>query len=92
LAKSFFQYNYTGLNSFKFKPAKNISKFANLFVERAFWSDTYSNILHFYKKNILNIKELSSLIHFPHPKFNKNSRIKRQAYKTIPAPDILPEE
>ncbi len=92
LAKSFFQYNYTGLNGFKFKPATDIVNFSNLFVERAFWSNHYSNIIHFHKKNILNIKELSSLIHFPHPKFNKNSRIKRQAYKTIPAPDTLPAE
>jgi DNA helicase HerA-like ATPase len=41
---------------------------------------------------ILNIKELSSIIHFPNSKFNKNTRIKWQNYKIVPAPDNIPHE
>ncbi|MEI8253688.1 MAG: hypothetical protein WCG25_08345 [bacterium] len=44
------------------------------------------------KKMILNIKELSSILHFPHSRFNLNPRISRQKYRVIPAPDNLPLE
>ena len=94
LAKSFFQYNYSGLNGFKFKHAKNISAFAEIFMQRLFVSEgsTREYIANFNKHQILNIKELSSLIHFPHPKFNKNSRIRWQNFKLVAAPSDLPDE
>ncbi len=94
LAKSFFQYTYIGLNWFKFKSAKNINKFTKLFVKRSFCSENsiFRKVLNFGKKQILNIKELSSIIHFPHPKFNKNPRFAFQNYKIVAAPDNLPDD
>jgi len=44
------------------------------------------------KKMILSIKELSSIIHIPNAKFNRNPRISRQKYKIVPAPDNMPSE
>jgi len=41
---------------------------------------------------IVSIKELSSIIHIPNAKFNRNPRISRQRYKIVPAPDNLPDE
>jgi len=41
---------------------------------------------------ILGIKELSSILHIPNAKFNRNPRISRQKYKIIPAPDNLPND
>ena len=41
---------------------------------------------------IIGIKELSSIIHIPNAKFNRNPRISRQKYKIIPAPDNIPTE
>jgi hypothetical protein len=38
------------------------------------------------------MKELSSILHFPNSKFNRNPRISRQKYKIVPAPDNLPDE
>ena len=94
LSKSFFQYTYTGLNGFKFTYTKNIRKFAKMFTQRLF--DTplslWKRILSFKKIQILNIKELSSILHFPHPKFNKNPRFSFQNYKIVAAPDNLPNE
>ncbi len=94
LAKSFFQYTYSGLNGFKFKHDKNIATFAEHFTQRLFMSEwsTWQQIKTMEKRQILNIKELSSLIHFPHPKFNKNSRIRWQNFKLVAAPFDLPEE
>jgi hypothetical protein len=48
--------------------ANEIVPFAKAFVERIFYTeDTFINkIFHKAKNNVLNIKELSSLIHFPH--------------------------
>lgn len=40
----------------------------------------------------MNIKEITSLYHFPHSKFNKSPRIKWQMYKVVAAPDDLPTE
>lgn len=48
--------------------------------------------MHYKDKMIFNIKELSSIIHFPTFKFNKNPRIARQKYKIVPAPDNMPTE
>lgn len=94
LAKSFFQYTYTGLNGFKFKASKHPMKFARVFVQKLFFSDHHflRRLFSLNKHMILNIKELSSILHFPHPKFNKNPRIKWQDYKVVPAPDNLPKE
>lgn len=47
---------------------------------------------NYKKETILNIKELSSLVHFPHAKFNRNPRIIWQKYKVVAAPDNLPDE
>lgn len=41
---------------------------------------------------IVSIKELSSILHIPNAKFNRNPRISRQKYKIIPAPDNIPTE
>lgn len=41
---------------------------------------------------ILSIKELSSIIHIPNAKFNRNPRISWQKYKIIPVPDNIPTE
>jgi hypothetical protein len=74
--------------------AQDINLFARVFVERNFYTQaTFLNkILHPAKNNVLNIKELSSLIHFPHGRFNQNPRIAWQKFKIVPAPDDLPNE
>jgi len=96
LARSFNQYNYPGLNSLKFEqvPVGRIKQFAQEFVDRLFFTNTstWHAIRHYNDKMILNIKELSSIIHFPTFKFNKNPRIARQKYKIVPAPDNMPDE
>lgn len=94
LARWFSQYSYIGLNAFKFKKSKNIQEFAKEFINRLFWSNngTLANLYKWNKKIILNIKELSSIIHIPNAKFNRNPRISRQKYKIIPAPDNIPTE
>lgn len=94
LAKSFFQYTYTGLNGFKFKHTKDIVSFAKHFTQRLFDNeDSLRNkLLSFGKYQILNIKELSSILHLPHPKFNKNPRFSFQNYKIVAAPENLPDK
>ena len=94
LARSFSQYSYIGLNTFKFKKAKHIQQFAKEFISRVFWTDNglWSNLKNWKKQTILNIKELSSIIHIPNAKFNRNPRIQWQRFKIIPAPDNLPTE
>jgi len=94
LARSFSQYNYIGLNAFKFKKAKDIQQFAKDFINRIFYNDygRISNIFKRNKKMILGIKELSSIIHIPNAKFNRNPRISRQKYKIVPAPENMPTE
>ena len=87
------QYNYLWLNALKFVKTKQIVPFAMAFVERVFYTeDTFINkIIHPAKNNVLNIKELSSLIHFPHGRFNQNPRLAWQKYKIVAAPDDLPD-
>ena len=94
ISRLFNQYNYIGLNTIKFHKAKDLRKFAKHFVLRLFYSDnTLMNDLKNFKKiTILNIKELSSIIHFPHGRFNQNPRIAWQKFKIVPAPDNLPSE
>jgi hypothetical protein len=80
----------------KFEKVKNedLDLFARNFVERIFYTQKVfiNKILHPAKNNVLNIKELSSLIHFPHGRFNQNPRIARQKYKIVAAPDDLPSD
>ncbi|MFA5747580.1 MAG: type IV secretion system DNA-binding domain-containing protein [Candidatus Absconditabacterales bacterium] len=94
LSRAFNEYNYVGLNSFKFKKTNDIKSFAKEFIARLFRSDNgrFKNIFDIGKITILNIKELSSIIHFPHSKFNKNPRIQWQRFKIVPAPDNLPQD
>lgn len=94
LARGFSQYSYIGLNAFKFKKSKKIQAFAKEFINRIFYSDNgkLANIQKWGKKTVLSIKELSSIIHIPNAKFNRNPRISRQKYKIIPAPDDIPTE
>lgn len=94
LTRSLYQYNYIGLNSFSFKKAQNISQFAKTFVLRSFYSqmNRYNTLIHHADHQILNIKELSSLVHFPNSKFNRNPRLRWQNFKIVPAPDNIPTE
>jgi hypothetical protein len=84
------------LNTLKFLKIKNedLDLFARNFVERIFYSQKsfINKILYPAKNNVLNIKELSSLIHFPHGRFNQNPRIAWQKFKIVPAPDDIPSE
>ena len=88
------QYNYLWLNTLKFEKVKDkdLDLFARNFVGRVFFTQKsfINKIIHKAKNNILNIKELSSLIHFPHGRFNQNPRLAWQKYKIIAAPDDLP--
>lgn len=94
VSRLFNQYNYIGLNTVKFSTAQDLREFARHYVMRLFYSDTtlLDDIWKFNKTTILNIKELSSIIHFPHGRFNQNPRIARQKFKIVPAPDDLPTE
>jgi len=94
LAKWFTQYNYVGLNSFKFSKMKDIQRFSKDFVWRDFFTHKsfLRNIKEINKKTILNIKEISSIFHFPHSRFNRSPRISRQKYKVVAAPDNIPQE
>lgn len=94
--RSLFQYNYIGLNSFEFKKPESLTHFVQAFVLRSFMIQTtfwdYFKNRNDQKQNILNIKELSTLIHFPNSKFNRNPRLRRQNFKIIAAPDTIPTE
>ena len=96
LARLCNQYNYLGLNTLKFEKVKDgdLDLFARNFVERIFYTQkSFTNkVMYKAKNNVLNIKELSSLIHFPHGRFNQNPRIARQKFKIIPAPDDIPSD
>lgn len=94
LARGFSQYSYIGLNAFKFKKSKKIQEFAKEFINRIFYTNNgkLANLNNWNKRAILSIKELSSIIHIPNAKFNRNPRISRQKYKIIPAPDNIPTE
>jgi hypothetical protein len=94
LSRLFNQYNYLGLNTLKFTKAEDLQTFAKNFVQRVFLSNTtrIKKIFSNERQNILNIKELSSILHFPHGRFNQNPRIARQKYKIVAAPDNLPTE
>lgn len=92
LSRSLSQYNYVWLNSIKWSKVKweDRSKFLTSFLLRSF--DRNEWILEYWKKFLWNIKEITSLYHFPHSRFNKSPRIKWQMYNIVPAPDNLPTE
>ncbi len=94
LWRLFNQYNYIWLNTLKIKKVKNIKSFAKDLVLRNFYTNagTYQEVRDFHKENILNIKEISSIIHFPHARFNQNPRLARQKSKIVPAPENMPSE
>lgn len=94
ITRSFFQYNYVGLNSFILKKPSELSDFVKSFVLRSFFTrySFLNSIQSYRKRQILNIKELSTLIHFPNSKFNRNPRLRWQTFKIVPAPDNIPSE
>ncbi len=91
LTRSLNQYNYIGLNSLAYHQDHDLIGFMKWFVVRLFtkpifkWKYAFSPL----KAQILNIKELASIFHFPHSRFNKNPRIVWQKFKIAPAPDNL---
>ncbi len=89
-----FQYNYVGLNSFRFVQIKKLWSFLKDIVQRTFAKPYGVSYSRYGKRasDILNIKEIASIFHFPHYKFNKNPRIKRQKFKIVPAPDNIPTQ
>lgn len=92
LSRSLSQYNYIWLNSIKWSKVKweDRKRFLTSFLLRTF--DKNEWILDFGKKSLWNIKEITSLYHFPHSRFNKSPRLKWQMYKVVAAPDNLPTE
>ena len=94
MERLFNQYNYIGLNRLKFWKIKNLKSFAEDFVLRNFYTNSsfYYQLRSFFKPNILNIKELSSIVHFPHARFNLNPRIAWQKAKIVPAPEDMPSD
>ncbi|HNG96957.1 MAG TPA: TraM recognition domain-containing protein, partial [Candidatus Absconditabacterales bacterium] len=90
MVRLFGQFTYSGLNSFKFKLMTSLSEFTTILTQRlrnVVWSPRSKP-----KQTIMSIKELSSLYHFPHSRFNKNPRIRWQKFKIVPAPDYLPNQ
>lgn len=94
LTRSFNQYNYIWLNSFSFIKSNDLTTFARSLSLRSFFSEwtTREKLKSYQKYTILNMKELSSIVHFPHSRFNRSPRIRRQNYKVVPAPDNIPTE
>lgn len=92
LSRSMSQYAYVGLNTLSFSKVKSdlIGQFTADFVNRLY--DKGETVTSFVKRQLLNIKEISSIYHFPHNRFNRSLRIKRQTYKIVPAPDGIPSE
>ncbi|MBS8121860.1 type IV secretory system conjugative DNA transfer family protein [Candidatus Vampirococcus lugosii] len=94
IQRSLSQYNYAGLNKLSVKKPKNLDDFLYNFIYKSPISlqTNIRNILKTEKGHIFSIKELSSLYHFPHSKFNKNPRIRWQNFKIVPAPDTIPSD
>lgn len=91
ISRTLNQYNYSGFNTITTKE-RDDTTFVSSIINRTFSDRWLTWGFWWTPRMILNIKELSSIIHFPHFKFNKNPRIKRQNYKIIPAPDNIPQE
>lgn len=94
ITRSLFQYNYVGLNSLVFKKPTILSDFVKSFILRSFFTkySIWKSLKRYDEQQILNIKELSTLIHFPNSKFNRNPRLRRQTFKIVPAPDNIPTD
>lgn len=106
VTRSLWQYTYSWLNSLQFKKTTNLEEFMMDFVSRncRFVKDKSFKTKDLFRSyylqnpniseysNVLGMKEISSLYHFPSNKFNKNPRIKYQKYKVVPAPDNLPTQ
>ncbi len=96
ISRLFNQYNYQWLNTLKIKKVSksNIKSFAKDLVLRNFYTNagTFNEVKDFHKENILNIKEISSIVHFPHARFNQNPRLARQKSKIVPAPENMPSD
>lgn len=94
LLRWLYQYNYVWLNAFKFVQASPVGTFLKEIVLRTFAVPYQLRHTRKWKRthNVLNIKEISSVFHFPHIRFNKNPRIKRQKFKIVPAPDNMPTQ
>ena len=87
------QYNYVWLNSFKYKKSQNIYILSQNISTRNRQNNDIGLIDKMDSRTcILSIKELSGIYHFPHSRFNRNPRIRRQKYKIVPAPENLPDE
>lgn len=92
--RSFSQFTLIGMNSFKFVWMKDINSFVETFLSRSF-SDNKFKLSSFFQRNIpmvMNKKELTTLYHFPHSRYNKSPRLKWQWFKIVPAPDMLSKE
>ncbi len=106
ITRSFAQYTYNGLNNLKLKKTTDLNSFMEDYITRScrFVKDNSFKFKYLFKSyynsnlniseyaNVLGMKELSSLYHYPSTKFNKNPRIRYQKYKIVPAPDGLPSE
>jgi hypothetical protein len=94
LARSMKQYTYTWLNWFTFTQDTNPWRAMLDIIERLFIPSqrTWKHMIGKPTPMILTVKEVSSIFHFPHIRFNKNPRIRRQNFKIVPAPDNIPTE
>ncbi len=94
LTRSLNQYNYIWLNSLAYLQDKDTEAFNKRYALRLFSRPyfTFKKWLFKISTQILNIKELASIFHFPHSRTNKNPRIVWQKFKIVPAPDNLPHD
>lgn len=95
LSKTLTQFSYIGSNSLSLtQTTKRVVDFSKIFIRRSMqWFWWWRQRFWYGEKSmVLSIKELSSLYHFPHRRFNRNPRIKWQKFKIVPAPDNIPTE
>lgn len=94
LERSISQYHLVWLNKIKFSKMKDFESFCKDVSLRLpiDWYFSYKNIKNPNLWQRLSKKEVASLYHLPHSRYNKNSRIKWQNYKIVAAPDGLPKD